>query len=65
VLVDGLGADPGEALAALGLESGAGGGGVIVVCGGADDLTGESLIKAEEVLGPAVAAAAQVTGAAV
>jgi hypothetical protein len=65
VRVDGLDAEPGELLGALGLESGAAGGGVIVVCGGADNLTGESLTRAEQVLGPAVSAAAQVTGAVV
>jgi hypothetical protein len=65
VRVDGLGADPGELLAALGLGPGAAGAGVILVCGGADNLTGESLTRAEQVLGPAVSAAAQVTGAVV
>lgn len=62
VLVNGPGADSGELLAALGLEREPNVG-VILVCGGADDLTGESLIRAEQVLGPAVSAAAQVTGA--
>jgi hypothetical protein len=65
VLVDGLGAGPGELLAALGLRPGAGSEGVILVCGGADDLTGESLTRAEQVLGPAVSAVAHVTGAVV
>ena len=65
VLVDGHGADPGEMLAALGLEPGAAGPGVIIVCGGADDLTGESLTRAEPIFGPAVSAAAHVTGAVV
>jgi len=65
VLVEDRGADPGQLLAALGLGSGASGSGAILVCGGADTLTGASLARAREVLGPAVSAAAQVTGAAV
>ncbi len=65
VLVKGLSAGPGELLTALGLQPGAGGAGVIFVCGGADDLRGASLTRAEELLGPAVSAAVQVTNAAV
>ena len=65
LLVKALGTDPGELLAALGLPPGAGGSGVILVCGGAGDLKDASLARAEEVLGPAVSAAAQVTGAVV
>jgi hypothetical protein len=65
VLVQGLGTGPGELLSALGLPLGARGAGVIVVCGGADSLTGAWLSRAEELLGPAVSAAAQVTGAVV
>lgn len=64
LLVNGPGAGPDGLLGALGLPPG-GGGGVILVCGGADDLTGEALNRAQEVLGPAVSAAAQVTGAVV
>ncbi len=58
------GADLGKLLGGLGLtvENGVP---VIVVCGGANDLTGEALARAERVLGPAVAMAASVTGAAV
>lgn len=65
VLVDEPGAGPDELLAALGLSARAGGGGVILVCGGARDLAGASLTRAEQVLGPAVSTAAQVTGAVV
>ncbi len=38
---------------------------VIVVCGGADDLGGSQLAVARETLGPAISAAASLTGAAV
>jgi hypothetical protein len=53
-----------ELLAALGL-SGTQPRPVIVVCGGADDLKGQQLELAREVLGPAVGLAARRTGAAV
>jgi TRPM family ion channel/conflict system pore-forming effector with SLATT domain/uncharacterized protein DUF4231 len=65
VLVQGLYTDPGELLTALGLQPAARSAGVIFVCGGADSLTGAWLSRAEELLGPAVSAAAQVTGAVV
>src|SRR5438874_5499601 len=65
VLAKGGGADPSELVAALGLPHGDDDAGVILVCGGAKDLTGAALTRAEEVLGPAVSAAAQVTSAAV
>jgi hypothetical protein len=65
VLVQGLYTDPGELLTALGLQPAARSAGVILVCGGADKLTDASLSRAEELLGPAVSAAAQVTGAVV
>jgi TRPM family ion channel/conflict system pore-forming effector with SLATT domain/uncharacterized protein DUF4231 len=58
------GADPHALLAALGLEVGDGRP-LLVVCGGADELQGEALARAEPVLGPSVAAAAELTGAAV
>lgn len=65
VLVDGPGTRPGGLLAAAGLSPEVGSGGVILVCGGADGLAGAPLTRAEEMLGPAVSAAAQVTGAVV
>lgn len=65
VLAKGPGAGPGELLTALGLQPGASSAGVIIVCGGADGLTGASLTRAEEMLGPAVSTAVQVTGAVV
>jgi len=65
LLVQESGADPGELLAALGLQPVAGSPGVIVVCGGADDLRGSALDRAEALLGPSVSAASQLTGAAV
>jgi hypothetical protein len=65
VLAKGPGAGPGELLTTLGLQPGARSAGVILVCGGANGLTGASLRRAEEMLGPAVSTAAQVTGAVV
>jgi hypothetical protein len=65
VLVHGPGTDPGELLTALGLQPAACSAGVIFVCGGANNLTGAWLSRAEELLGPAVSAAAQVTRAVV
>ena len=63
VVTDDNGADPRRMLAALDLPVD-GGRPVIVVCGGADDLTGDALARAERMLGPAVASAARLTGAA-
>lgn len=65
VLLQDPGADPAELLAALDLQPGTGRSGAIVVCGGAANLNGAPLVRAEAVLGPAVSAAAQVTGAVV
>jgi hypothetical protein len=56
------GADPIRLRAALGLENGAP---VLVVIGGADELTGAEADRAEQLLGSAVPAAAEVCGAAV
>src|SRR5690348_14763719 len=64
-LVNGLDTDANELLAVLGVQPGSAAEGAILVCGGADDLTGASLARAQEVLGRAVAASAHVTGAAV
>jgi hypothetical protein len=61
VVVTDAGEDPGLLPAVLGIE----GGPVIVVCGGADDLTGPAKDRAALMLGPAVSAAAAVAGAAV
>jgi hypothetical protein len=63
-LVIANGSDPRALLAALGLPPG-GGRPVIVVCGGADDLADDRLVLVENLLGPAVASAAGVIGAAV
>lgn len=65
VLCEQHGADAPELLAAAGLQSGARGSAVIVVCGGADDLKGALFDRAVAILGPAVSSAAEVTGAAV
>lgn len=65
VLAKGPGTGPGELLTTLGLQPRASSAGVILVCGGANGLTGASLTRAEEMLGPAVSTAAQVTGAVV
>jgi len=65
VLAEGSGTGPGDLLTALGLQPRASSAGVILVCGGADDLTGAFLTRAEEMLRPAVSAAAQLTGAVV
>jgi SLOG in TRPM, prokaryote/SMODS and SLOG-associating 2TM effector domain 1/Protein of unknown function (DUF4231) len=61
VVVTDAGEDPGLLPGVLGIERGP----VIVVCGGADDLTGAGQAKAALILGPAVSAAAAVAGAAV
>lgn len=61
IVVTDAGEDPGVLPAVLGIE----GGPVIVVCGGADSLTGAAQAKAALMLGPAVSAAAAVAGAAV
>jgi hypothetical protein len=50
------GRDPGELPGILGLP--AGGGPVIVVCGGADTRTGSELSRAADMLGPGVSGAA-------
>ena len=63
VVTDDNGADPRRMVARLELPVD-GGRPVIVVCGGADDLTGDALARAERMLGPAVASAAKLTGAA-
>src|SRR6516165_9720651 len=65
LLVKDPGLDPGELLSRLGLRPGPGGSGVIIVCGGADGLNGASLTRAQAVLGDAVSAASQLTGAVV
>lgn len=56
------GADPALLRTALGMESGMP---VIVVSGGADDLTGAALTRATQILGPSVSTAAATSGAAV
>jgi hypothetical protein len=61
VVVTDAGEDPGLLPAVLGIERGP----VIVVCGGADSLTGAARAKAALMLGPAVSSAAAVAGAAV
>ena len=58
------GADPRKLVSRLGLSVDVGRP-VIVVCGGADDLTGAALARTERVLAPAVTMAAGLTGAAV
>jgi SLOG in TRPM, prokaryote/SMODS and SLOG-associating 2TM effector domain 1/Protein of unknown function (DUF4231) len=63
VVTDDDGADPRGLLATLELAVDDGRP-VIVVCGGADELGGDALARAERVLGPAVASVAQLTGAA-
>jgi SLOG in TRPM, prokaryote/SMODS and SLOG-associating 2TM effector domain 1/Protein of unknown function (DUF4231) len=65
LLVKDPGLDQGELLSRLGLQAGRSGSRAILVCGGADDLNGTSLTRAQVVLGDAVSAAAQLTGAAV
>ena len=65
LLVKDPGLDPGELLSRLGLQPDPSGSRVIIVCGGADDLNGTSLTRAQAVLGDAVSAASQVTGAVV
>jgi len=59
------GAGPRDLVSRLGLLTDAGRRPVMVVCGGANSLTGAALDRARAVLGPVVAAAARVTGAAV
>jgi hypothetical protein len=56
------GQDARDLLGALGLDAKTP---VILVCGGADELQAEALTVAEGLLGPAVASAAELTGAAV
>jgi hypothetical protein len=64
LLTEDAGSDPGGLLARLGFSVDEARP-VIVVCGGADDLTKEPLARAKRVLGPAVVSAARLTGAAV
>src|SRR5262249_56729758 len=59
------GAGPQELLSRLGLLTAGGHRPVIVVSGGANSLTGPALDRTRAVLGPAVVAAARLTGAAV
>ena len=59
------GADPSQLLAVLGIQSGASGRPVIVVCGGADSLKGAALTRAEIILGTCLSAVAEVTRAVV
>jgi SLOG in TRPM, prokaryote/SMODS and SLOG-associating 2TM effector domain 1/Protein of unknown function (DUF4231) len=65
LLVTDPGLAPRELLSRLGLQPGLGCARVIIVCGGANDLNGTSLTRARAVLGAAVSAASQVTGATV
>lgn len=55
--------DAREAISRLGLAPRDPGRPVLLVCGGADDLAGADLARASQLLGPAIAAAAEVTGA--
>ncbi len=64
VATESSGGDLGKLLGDLGLTVDDGRP-VIVVCGGANDLTGAALTRTERVLAPAVATAASLTGAAV
>jgi hypothetical protein len=64
VLTDTSG-DPDNVLLELGLQACSEGRPVVVVCGGADGLSGTALTRAAEVLGPALSAAAKTTDAAV
>ena len=64
LVVGGDGSDPGALLRALGLQP-AGPRPVLVVCGGADELEGRELECAKALLGPAVARAADLSGAAI
>jgi hypothetical protein len=64
LVVGGDGSDPEALLRALGLQP-AGPRPVLVVCGGADELTGPELERAKALLGPAVARAADLSDAAI
>jgi SLOG in TRPM, prokaryote/SMODS and SLOG-associating 2TM effector domain 1/Protein of unknown function (DUF4231) len=64
LVVGGDGSDPEALLRALGLQP-TGPRPVLVVCGGADELEGRELERAKALLGPAVARAADLSGAAI